>query len=157
VARFGTPTCSTAPHPSLSPITAPPPAASYNTAIKAAGAACRVDEAFSLLRQMGARGVDPTPATFGALLTLASEAGAWGRVAEAWEALQASGLPVHVGCANTYLTALVKLVGLLPAGFAFCCLCRGRCALFGAAPSALGCTSCHAPGPAVRGARASHN
>ncbi|GBF93674.1 hypothetical protein Rsub_06777 [Raphidocelis subcapitata] len=93
-----------------------PDIVSYNTAIKAAGAAARADEAFSLFHQMRSRGIEPTAATFGALLAVASEAGAWGRVAEAWGALQASGLPVHVGCANTYLTALVKL-GDWPAAF----------------------------------------
>jgi hypothetical protein len=59
---------------------------------------------------MRARGIETTAATFGALLGLASEAGAWARVVEAWGWLQASGLPVHVGCANTYLGALLKLV-----------------------------------------------
>lgn len=66
---------------------------------------------------MAARSIAPTAATFGTLLALASDAGAWGRVVEAWAALQASGLPVHVGCANTYLTALLKLVGSL-----LCCV-----------------------------------
>jgi hypothetical protein len=59
---------------------------------------------------MRARSIEPTAATLGTLLMLASEAGAWGRVVEAWGWLHGSGLPVHVGCANTYLTALLKLV-----------------------------------------------
>lgn len=59
---------------------------------------------------MRGRGIEPTAATFGALLTLASDAGEWGRVVEAWGWLQSSGLQVHVGCANTFLGALLKLV-----------------------------------------------
>jgi pentatricopeptide repeat protein len=93
-------------HPSPTP--AP---RSYNTAIKAAGAARQVEVAYDLYLEMRSRGIEATAATFGALLGLASEAGAWGKVADAWGWLQASGLPCHVGCANTYLTALLKLVG----------------------------------------------
>ncbi|KAI8468309.1 MAG: hypothetical protein J3K34DRAFT_523015 [Monoraphidium minutum] len=89
-----------------------PDIVSYNTAIKAAGSAGQVDVAFELYGEMRSRGIEPTAATFGALLALASEGAAWGRVAEAWGWLQASGLPVHVGCANTYLAALLKLLKL---------------------------------------------
>ena len=59
---------------------------------------------------MAARAVAPTAATLGALIGLAAEARAWGRVVEAWGWLQAAGLPAHVGFANAYLTALLKLV-----------------------------------------------
>ena len=59
---------------------------------------------------MRARGIEATAATFGSLLSLASETGAWGRVVEAWGWLQSSGLQVHVGCATTYMGALLKLV-----------------------------------------------
>lgn len=34
-----------------------------------------------------------------------------GRVKEAWGYLQASGLPIHITCANSYMAALLKEVG----------------------------------------------
>ena len=52
-----------------------------------------------------------TVATFGTLICIASEAQDSARVKEAWGWLRASGLEVHVTCANTYLQALVKEVG----------------------------------------------
>jgi hypothetical protein len=35
---------------------------------------------------------------------------AYSRVKESWAWLQASGLPVHITCVNSYLTALIKEV-----------------------------------------------
>jgi hypothetical protein len=60
---------------------------------------------------MQQRGIEPTVATYGTLITIASEAQAYGRVKESWGWLQASGLPVHITCVNSYLTALIKEVG----------------------------------------------
>ena len=58
------------------------------------------------------RGVEPTVATFGTLICIASDAQQSGRVREAWGWLRASGLEVHVTCANAYLQALVAEVGV---------------------------------------------
>jgi hypothetical protein len=82
-----------------------------------------------LYHDMLSRGIEPTAATFGALLTLASEVGAWGRVVQTWAWLQASGLPVHVGCANTYLGALLKLVSqrVRACERACACVCMPAC------------------------------
>lgn len=57
------------------------------------------------------RGVEPTVATFGTLICIASEAQQSRRVIEAWGWLRASGLEVHVTCANAHLQALIKEVG----------------------------------------------
>jgi hypothetical protein len=59
---------------------------------------------------MQQRGIEPTVATYGTLITIASESQAYGRVKESWGWLQASGLPVHVTCVNSYMTALIKEV-----------------------------------------------
>jgi hypothetical protein len=59
---------------------------------------------------MQQRGIEPTVATYGTLITIASEAQAYGHVKESWGWLQASGLPVHITCVNSYLTALIKEV-----------------------------------------------
>ncbi|KAF8058856.1 hypothetical protein HT031_005424 [Scenedesmus sp. PABB004] len=87
-----------------------PDIVSYNTVMKACGNAQQTSTAFELYSHMLARGVEPTVATYGTLITIASEAQDYSRVKEAWDWLQASGLPVHVTCANSYLTALIKEV-----------------------------------------------
>jgi hypothetical protein len=56
------------------------------------------------------RGVEATVATYGTLICIAAAAGLTGRVRQAWGWLRASGLEVHVTCANAYLQALVKEV-----------------------------------------------
>ena len=61
---------------------------------------------------MRKRDVEATVATFGTLICIASEAADSVRVKEAWGWLRASGLEVHVTCANAYLQALIKEVGL---------------------------------------------
>ena len=62
---------------------------------------------------MRKRDVVATVATFGTLICIASEAQDSTRVKEAWGWLRASGLEVHVTCANSYLQALVKEVFVL--------------------------------------------
>lgn len=57
------------------------------------------------------RGIEATVATFGTLICIASDAGESARVKEAWGWLRASGLEVHITCANAYLQALIKEVG----------------------------------------------
>lgn len=89
-----------------------PSTPSYNTAMKAAGSAQQINVAFDLYHEMRSRGIEPTAATFGTLLNLAAEGGAWDKVVEAWGWLQGSGLPAHVGCANIYLGALLSLVSM---------------------------------------------
>ena len=59
---------------------------------------------------MRKRDVVATVATFGTLICIASEAQDSTRVKEAWGWLRASGLEVHVTCANSYLQALIKEV-----------------------------------------------
>ncbi len=56
------------------------------------------------------RGVEPSLATFGTLICIASDAGHSAKVKEAWGWLRSSGLEVHVSCANAYLQALIKEV-----------------------------------------------
>ncbi|WIA19333.1 hypothetical protein OEZ85_003965 [Tetradesmus obliquus] len=85
-----------------------PDIVSYNTVMKACGNAQQTDTAFQLYHHMQQRGIQPTLATYGTLITIASEAQAYGRVKESWGWLQASGLPVHITCVNSYLTALIK-------------------------------------------------
>ncbi|WIA39598.1 hypothetical protein OEZ86_005682 [Tetradesmus obliquus] len=85
-----------------------PDIVSYNTVMKACGNAQQTDTAFQLYHHMQQRGIQPTVATYGTLITIASEAQAYGRVKESWGWLQASGLPVHITCVNSYLTALIK-------------------------------------------------
>eukprot|EP00879_Flechtneria_rotunda_P000660 GHRR01000774.1.p1 GENE.GHRR01000774.1~~GHRR01000774.1.p1 ORF type:complete len:981 (+),score=385.98 GHRR01000774.1:3353-6295(+) len=85
-----------------------PDIVSYNTVMKACGNAQQTDIAFELYHQMQQRGIKPTVATYGTLITIASEAQAYGRVTQSWGWLQASGLPVHITCVNSYLTALIK-------------------------------------------------
>lgn len=59
---------------------------------------------------MRRRSIEPTVATYGTLITIASDAQQSGRVKEAWGWLHASGLEVHVTCVNAYLDALIKEV-----------------------------------------------
>ncbi len=61
---------------------------------------------------MRSRGVEASVATFGTLISIASDAQAYARVKEAWAWLQASGLPVHITCVNSYMSALVKEVSV---------------------------------------------
>ena len=63
-----------------------------------------------LYHHMQQRGIEPTVATYGTLITIASEAQDYRKVKESWGWLQASGLPVHITCVNSYLTALIKEV-----------------------------------------------
>eukprot|EP00198_Chlamydomonas_reinhardtii_P000668 XP_001690003.1 predicted protein [Chlamydomonas reinhardtii] len=79
-----------------------PDIVSYNTVIKACGNAGQV---YCLMRR---RGIEPSVATYGTLVCIAADAGASGRVIEVWGWLRASGLEVHVTCANAYLAALIK-------------------------------------------------
>ena len=59
---------------------------------------------------MRKRGIEPTVATYGTLITIASDAQLSSRVKEAWGWLQASGLECHITCVNAYLQALIKEV-----------------------------------------------
>ena len=61
---------------------------------------------------MRSRGVEPTVATFGTLISIASDASDSPRVKEAWGWLRSSGLEVHITCANSFLQALIKEVRL---------------------------------------------
>lgn len=70
----------------------------------------QVELGFKVYALMRRRGIEPTVATYGTLVCIAAEAGAHHRVVEVWGWLRASGLEVHVTCANAYLAALIKLV-----------------------------------------------
>jgi hypothetical protein len=59
---------------------------------------------------MRARGLEPTAATFGTLISIAADAHAAGRVREAWGELQRCGLPVYIAAANAYLAVLLREV-----------------------------------------------
>lgn len=59
---------------------------------------------------MRKRGIEPTVATYGTLVCIASDAQHTSKVKEAWGWLRASGLEVHVTCVNAYLGALIKEV-----------------------------------------------
>jgi hypothetical protein len=59
---------------------------------------------------MSSRGIDPTVATYGTLISIASDAQDHERVATSWGWLQASGLPINITSVNAYLTALINLV-----------------------------------------------
>ncbi|KAF5842431.1 hypothetical protein DUNSADRAFT_7040 [Dunaliella salina] len=57
---------------------------------------------------MTMRGIEPTVATFGTLVCIAADAQATAHVKCAWQWLCASGLEVHITCANAYLQALLR-------------------------------------------------
>lgn len=61
---------------------------------------------------MRVRNLEPSIATFGTLITVASDAQRYDRVIEVWGWLQQSGLELNITCANAFLSALEKEVGV---------------------------------------------
>ena len=57
---------------------------------------------------MRMRGLEPSIATFGTLITVASDAQRYDKVIEVWEWLQQSGMELNITCANAFLSALEK-------------------------------------------------
>jgi len=85
-----------------------PDIVSYNTVLKAVGAAGQVRACFDLFAAMRARGVEPTAATFSCLVAAAGDSADGVAVRRAWGWLRGAGAPPHVACVNTYLAALVQ-------------------------------------------------
>ena len=103
-----------------------PDIVSYNTVMKACGNGQQLDMAFKVIshisipdnivnmcdiqvyHNMRMRGLEPSIATFGTLITVASDAQRYDKVIEVWEWLQQSGMELNITCANAFLSALEK-------------------------------------------------
>lgn len=59
-------------------------------------------------QMMELRGVRPSIATFGTLITAASDAGDLAAVKQVWAWLEASGMEINTTCMNALVNALVK-------------------------------------------------
>ncbi|GLC35087.1 hypothetical protein PLESTM_000278100 [Pleodorina starrii] len=82
---------------------------SANEAADAQHDSGQVELGFKVYVLMPRRGIEPTVAMYGTLV-FAADMGAFQRVIEVRGWLRASGLEVHVTCANAYLSVLVKQV-----------------------------------------------